>query len=142
MLSTSPCSLSPLTSRVFSQTLDVLSHLSSLTQFASVSTEKLVLSRLHCNGYSLLLSSYLTGIENQESFMQCLRTSVPGHLSSHSALSSSGFFAPLALWQLSISTTSGPGPGGVFRLFTPHGLPPSPIPRKGSRNNNSSFPIL
>ena len=31
--------------------------------------------------------------------MQHLRTSVPEHLSSHSALSSYGLFAPVALWQ-------------------------------------------
>ena len=35
--------------------------------------------------------------------MQRLRTLVPGHLSSHSALSSYGLFSPLSLWQLSVS---------------------------------------
>ena len=38
--------------------------------------------------------------------MQRLRTLVPGHLSSHSALSSYGLFAPLALWRLSVSLRS------------------------------------
>ena len=35
--------------------------------------------------------------------MQRLQTFIPGHLSSHSALSSYGLFAPLALWRLSVS---------------------------------------
>ena len=35
--------------------------------------------------------------------MQRLWTLVPGHLSSHSALSSYGLFAPLAYWRLSVS---------------------------------------
>ena len=38
-----------------------------------------------------------------ESFLQRMRTLVPGHLSSHSALSSYGLFAPLTYWRLSVS---------------------------------------
>ena len=38
--------------------------------------------------------------------MQRLWTLVPGHLSSHSALSSYGLFAPLTLWRLSVSLRS------------------------------------
>ena len=41
--------------------------------------------------------------QNRESFLQHLQTLVPGHHSSHSALSSYGLFAPLALWRLSVS---------------------------------------
>ena len=41
--------------------------------------------------------------QNRESFLQRLRTLVPGHHSSHSALSSYGLFAPLTLWRLSVS---------------------------------------
>ena len=41
--------------------------------------------------------------QNRESFLQRLWTLVPGHLSSHSALSSYGLFAPLTLWRLSVS---------------------------------------
>ena len=41
--------------------------------------------------------------------MQRLRTPVPRHLSSHSALSSYGLFAPHALWRLCLYTTSGSG---------------------------------
>ena len=58
-----------------------------------------VLSRLRCNGHSLLLGSYLSS----ESFLQRLWTLVPGPLSSHSALSRYGLFAPLTLWRLSVS---------------------------------------
>ena len=82
------------------------------TQASSISTEEFLLPRpdgcaltcLCCNGYILLLSSYLTRfgrIENP-SFRAC----VLGHLSSHSALSSYGLFALLALWQLSVSLRS------------------------------------
>ena len=41
--------------------------------------------------------------QNRESFVQLLWTLVPGHLSSHSALSSYGLFASLTLWRLSVS---------------------------------------
>ena len=76
------------------------------TQLLSISTEELVLprharcvlSRLSCNGHSLLLSSYLSRIGRIEN--PC---AAPADLSSHSALSSYGLFAPLALWRLSIS---------------------------------------
>ena len=83
------------------------------TQAPSISTEQLVLpghaccdlSRLRCNGHSLLLSSYLSRIGRIEnsSFLQRLRTPVPEHFSSHSALSSYELFASLALWQFSVS---------------------------------------
>ena len=45
----------------------------------------------------------LQDCQNRESFLQRLWTLVPGHLSSHSALSSYGLFAPLTLWRLSVS---------------------------------------
>ena len=41
--------------------------------------------------------------QNRESFLQRLQTLVLGHLSSHSALSRYGLFAPLPLWRLSVS---------------------------------------
>ena len=58
-----------------------------------------VLSRLRCNGHSLLLSSYLTRIGRIEnpSWNAC------GHLPSHSGLSSYGLFVLLAFWRLSVS---------------------------------------
>ena len=40
--------------------------------------------------------------QNRESFLQRLWTLVPGHLSSHSAMSSYGLFAPLTFWRLSV----------------------------------------
>ena len=72
--------------------------------------------------------------------MQRMRPSVPEHLSSHSALSSYGLFAPLAFWRLSLrslveSLRSWEFPGFwgtmVFAM--------SPIPWKGSRNNNNNI---
>ena len=71
--------------------------------------------------------------------MQRLRTLVPGHLSSHSALSSYGLFAPLALWRFSgAGTGEFPGFwGSMVSRHAPIPLPrPGPLPRKGSSNNN------
>ena len=57
-----------------------------------------VLSRLCCNGHSILLSSYLCRIGRIENpFCGACR-----HLSSHSALSSYGLFVPLALRRPSL----------------------------------------
>ena len=98
-----PCSLSPLISdwrrTASSKFFD--------TQVPSISTEELVLprharcvlSRLRCNGHSLLLGSYLSRIGRIEN-PSC---SACGHLSSHCALSSYGLFAPLTPWRLSVS---------------------------------------
>ena len=90
-----PCSLSPFTSdwkrTVSSKFFD--------TQVPSISTEELVRSRLRCNGHSLLLGSYLFRIGRTEN-PSC---SACGHLSSHSALSGYGLFAPLTLWRFSVS---------------------------------------
>ena len=112
-------SLSPLTSRIhsclFSDWRPTLSPKFFDTQVPSISTEELVLpcharcvlSRLRCNGHSLLLGSYLSRIwQNREFFLQRLWTLVPGHLLSHSALSSYGLFGPLTLWRLSVSLRS------------------------------------
>ena len=74
VLSAIPCSLSPLISRIhsclFSNWWRTVSSKFFDTQVPSISTEELVLprhtrcvrSRLHCNGHSLLLGSYLSGI--------------------------------------------------------------------------------
>ena len=111
-----PCSLSPLISRIhsrlFSDWRRTVSSKYFDTQVPSISTEELVLSRharcvlsrLRCNGHSLLLGSYLSRIGRIENpSLQRLWTLVPGHLSSHFALSSYGLFAPLTLWRLSVS---------------------------------------
>ena len=112
--SATPCSLSPLTSRIHSRLIsDWRRTVSSKffdTQVTSISTEELVLprharcvlSRLRCNGHSLLLGSYLSRIGRIEN-PSC---SPCGHLSFHCALSSYGLFAPLTLWQLSVSLRS------------------------------------
>ena len=110
------CSLSPLISRIHSCLfLDWRRTVSSKffnTQIPSISTEELVLprharcvlSRLRCNGYTLLLSSYLTRIGRIEnsSCSACGQSSQDiSH--SHSALSSYELIAPLTLWRLSVS---------------------------------------
>ena len=94
-----PCShfslISGIHSSLFSDWRRTVSSKFFDTQVPSISTEELVLlrharcalSRLRCNGYSLLLSSYLYRIGRIEN-PSC---SACGHLSSHSALSSYGF---------------------------------------------------
>ena len=106
-----PCSLSHHISRINSRLIsDWRRTVSSKffdTQVPLISTEELVLPRhaccvlshLRCNGHSLLLGSYLSRIGRTEN-PSC---STCGHHSSHSALSSYRLFAPLTLWQLSIS---------------------------------------
>ena len=77
------------------------------TQVPSISTEELVLprharcvlSRLRCNGHSLLLGSYLYRIGRIEN-PSC---NARGHLLCHFALSSYGVFASLILWRLCVS---------------------------------------
>ena len=106
-----PCSHSSLISGIhcflFSDWRRTVSSKFFDTQVPSISIEELVLlrharyvlSRLRCNGHSFLLSSYLSRIGRIEN-PSC---SACGHLSSHSALSSYGLFASLALWQFSVS---------------------------------------
>ena len=111
-----PCSLSPLISRIhscfFSDWRRTVSSKFFDTQVPTISTEELVLrryaccvlSRLRCNGHSLLFSSYLCRIGRIEN-PSC---SACGHSShsaptSHSALSSYGLFTLLTLWRLSVS---------------------------------------
>ena len=115
MPSAIPCSLSPLISRIHSSLFSdwrptVPSNFFD-TQVLSISTEELVLpcharcvlSRVRCNGHSLLLSSYLSRIGRMEN-ASC---SACGHLSQdtfhlilHCPAADS---TPLALWRLSVS---------------------------------------
>ena len=146
-----PCSLFPLISRIHSSLFsDWRSTVSSKffdTQVPSISTEELrlprharcVLSRLRCNGHSLLFSSYLFRIGRIES-PSC---SASGHLSSHSALSSYGLFTALTLWRLFVSLrplVQGLENCPVLRL---HGLPPCPPIFFGRgrviNNNNNNY---
>ena len=137
MPSAIPFSLSPLISRIhsslFSDWRRTISSKFFDTQVPLISTEELVLPRhAHCNGHSLLLSSYLTSIGRIEnSSCTACGYSSQRHLSSYSALSSNGFFAPLTLWRLSISVRSLVRVLGVARLLGVHGLPPCPHPSEG-----------
>ena len=95
-----PCSLSPLISRIhsclFSDWRRTVSSKFFDTQVPSIATEELVLprharcvlSRLRCNGHSLDIGCYLSRIGRTEN-PSC---SACGHLLSHFALSSYGFF--------------------------------------------------
>ena len=74
--------------------------------------------------------------------MQRLWTLVPGHLSSHSALSSYGLFAPLSLWRLSVSLRplvqtlgSCPASGAPWSSA----MPPSPGRGRVTNNNNKEL---
>ena len=115
-----PRSLSPL----FSDWRRMVSSKFFDTQVPSIFTEELLLPRharcllssLRCNGHSLLLSSSLSRIGRIEN----PSGSAYGHLSSHSALSNYGLFAPLTLWGLWSK------PWGVARLLGLQVLPPCP----------------
>ena len=146
-----PCSLSPLIYRIHSSlSLDWRRTVSSKffdTQVPSIFTEKLViprharclLSRLRCNGHSLLLCSDFSKIrQNREFFLQCLRTLVSGHLSSYSALFSYGLCAAHSLASFCFFTTSGPSPGKMLGFWGSMVFCHAPIPRKGSRNINNN----
>ena len=139
-----PCSLSPLISRIHSRLMsDWRRTVSSKffdTQVPSISTEELVLprhahcvlSRLCCNGHSLLLGSYLSRIGRID-YPFC---SACGHSSqdiSHlilycpatDSLRRSLFGDSLSLYDLWSR------PWGVARLLRLHGLPPCPHPSEG-----------
>ena len=80
-----------------------------------------VLSRLRCNGHSLLLSSYLSGIGRIEN-PSC---SACGHSSQDTSHSSA---------TLCLSTTSGPDPEELPGFWGSMVFRHAPIPRKGSGN--------
>ena len=84
-----------------------------------------VLSRLRCNGHSLLLGSYLSRIENSS-------CSACGHLSSHSALSSYGLFEAHFLATLYLFTTSGLDRGELLGFWGSMVFRHAPISGKGS----------
>ena len=144
VLSIIPCSLSPLISRIhsflFSDWTRTVSSKFFDKQVPSISTEELVLlrharcvlSRLSCNGYSLLLSSYLSRIGKIEN-PPCSACGHPyqdtSHLICTVQLRTLCVARSLAIFCL--STTSGPGPEELpgcwsFMVFH-HQL----IPRKG-----------
>ena len=138
------CSLSPLISciysRLFSDWRRTVSSKYFDTQVPSISTEELVLprharcvlSRLRCNGHSLLLGSYLSRIGRIEnsSCSACGHSSQDiSHLILHcpatDSLRGSLFGDSLSLYDLWSR------PWGVSRLLGLHGLPPCPHPSEG-----------
>ena len=142
--SANPCSLSPLISRIHSRLIsDWRRTVSSKyfdTQVPSISTEELVLprharrvlSRLRCNGHSLLLGSYISRIGRIEnpSCSACGHSSQDiSHLILHcpatDSLRRSLFGDSLSLYDLWSR------PWGVARLLGLHGLPPCPHPSEG-----------
>ena len=125
---------------VFSRTGGVLSPKYFDTQVPSISTEELVLlrharcvlSRLRCNGHSLLLGSYLSRIGRIEnsSCSACGHSFQDiSHLILHcpatDSLRHSLFNDSLSLYDLWSR------PWGVARLLGLHGLPPCPHPAEG-----------
>ena len=139
-----PCSLSPLISRIHSRLISdwgrTVSSKFFYTQVPSISTEELVLprharcalSRLRCNGHSLLLSSYLSRIGRTEnpSCSACGHSSQDtSHLILHcpatDSLCRSLFGDSLSLYDLWSR------PWVVARLLGLHGLPPCPHPSEG-----------
>ena len=135
-----PCSLSPLISRLISDWRRSVSSKFFDTQVPSISTDELVpprharcvLSRLRCNGHSLLLGSYFSRIGRIEnpSRSACGHSSQDStHLIVHcpatDSLRRSVFGDSLSLYDLWSR------PWGVAWLLGLHGLPPCPHPSEG-----------
>ena len=142
-----PCSLFPLISRIHSSLFSDWRCTASSkffdSQVPSISTEELVLprharcvlSRLRCNGHSLLLSSISLGLA--ESRILPAAPADTSHLILHcpatDSLRRSLFGHSLSLYDLR------PRPWGVARLLGLHGLPPCPqsLARGRVTNNNN-----
>ena len=142
MPSAIPCSLSPLISRIHSRLIsDWRRTVSSKyfdTQVPSISTEELVLprhvrcvlSRLRCNGHSILLSSYLSGLAESRILSAAPvdthpKTSLISFCTVQlRTLRDSLFGDSLSLYDLWSR------PWRVARLLRLYGLPPCPHPSK------------
>ena len=146
MPSAVPCSLSPLISRIhsylFSDWRRTVSSKFFDIQIPSNSTEKLVLAVVSLvygfkdtAFFQVLIS---LGLAELRILMQRLRTLVPGHLSSHSVLSSYGLFAPLALWRLSVSLRPLDQALGISGFWGSMVFRHAPIPRNGWGSNNNN----
>ena len=135
-----PCGLSPLISRLFSDWRRTVSSKYFDTQVPSISIEELVLprharcvlSRLRCNGHSLLLGSYLSRIgriENPPSSACGHSSQDTSHLILHcpatDSLRHSLFGDSRSLYDLWSR------PWKVDRLLGLHGLPRCPHPSEG-----------
>ena len=148
-------SLFPLTSRIYSCLISDWRHTVSSkffdTQVAPISTKELVLphhtrcvlSRLRCNGHSLLLGSYLSRIGRIEnpSCSTCEHSSQDTpHLILHcpatDSLRHSLFGDSLSLYDLWSRSW------GVAQLLGLNGLLPCPLPRKGSGNQQQQVKCL
>ena len=140
-----PCSFSPLISRIhfchFSDWRRTVSSKYFDPQVPSISTEELVLSRharcvvsrLRCNGHSLLLSSYLSRIGRIKN-SSC---SAWGHSSqdiSFCTVQLRTYCAVHSLATICLSTTSGPDPAELPGFWGFMVFRHAPIPRKGSGN--------
>ena len=143
--STIPGSLSLLTSRIrsclFSDLRRIVLSKFFDTQVPLISTEELVLpchahcvlSRLRCNGHSLLLGSFLSRIGSSRilpaaTVDTCVRTP----LNSFCTVQLRTLFAAHSLATLCLSTTSGPDPGELPCFWGSMVFRHAPIPRKGS----------
>ena len=142
-----PCSLSSLISRIHSRLISNWRHTVSSkyfdTQVPSISTEELVrprhaccvLSRLHCNGHSLLLGSISPGLAESRILLAtpvdtCPRTS----LISFCTVQLRTLCAAHSLATLCLSMTSGPDPGELPGFWGSMVFCHAPIPWKRSGN--------
>ena len=130
--STIPCSLSPLTlvsTRLFPRTESAPSHLNS-------SPHKL--PRCPMRNLCSLIKNPLCGACGHPIQVRRLRSSDPGRLSSHSALSSYGLFMSVALWRLFSFYNLWSRTWRVGRLLGLHGFPPHPHPSEGIGQQTTS----
>ena len=133
--------LSLVSTLVLSRTGGVLSYLNSLnTQVPSISTEEFVLprharcvlSRLRCNGHSLLLGSYLSRIGRIENFSAApVDTRPRTPLISFCTVQLRTLCTVHSLATLYLFTTSGPDPGEFLGFWGSMVFRHAPIPRKG-----------
>ena len=146
MPSAIPCSLSRIHFCLFSDwsRTGTVSSKFFVTQVHSISTEELalprharcVLSPFRCIVLCILLSSCLSRIGKIDN-PSCSACGHSSQNNSHSSLSSYGLFAPPPLWRLTVSTTSGSGPGELPGFCDSVAFRHAPITQKGSGDNNT-----
>ena len=152
-----PCSLSPLTFRIHSRLIsDWRGAVSSKhfgTQVASISTEELVLprharcvlSRLRCNGPSLLLGSYLSRIGRIENpfCSACGHSSQEiSHLILHCPTTDSlrrSLFGDLSVRPLVQTLGSFPASGAPWSSAMPPSLGRGRVNNNNNNNNNDNM---
>ena len=84
----------------------------------------------------LLIGAVFLGLAESRIFLACLRTLVPGHLSSHSALPNYALCTACSLVTLCVYNLWS-RPFAVAQLLGLHGLPPCNHPSEGLGNNNN-----